>query len=126
MSSATVHAESVDLRLSGARPLVQGARLPILLTLISILLAACAHHSAGVPYAPWELRGTIVEVRSDRVRVRHKSGQVVELTFDDRTAIVGAEGGAPVSALTHGRRVAVSVEPLPEGRARAATIRVFM
>jgi len=101
-------------------------RMVALLVGAIALLGGCVHHTESGPPARWELRGTIVEIRNDELRVRHKSGQVVALTFDDQTAIVGAEGRAPVSALTHGRRVAVSVEPLPNGRARATTIRVFM
>jgi hypothetical protein len=94
-------------------------------TLVSILLTACAHHPTGVPFAPWELRGTIVDVRDDHVRVRHKSGQIVDLVLDDGTAIVGQEGSATQSALIGGRRVVVSVEPLADGRARAARVRIF-
>jgi hypothetical protein len=92
---------------------------------LSILLAACTHHPAGVPYAPWELRGTIVSVHDDQVRVRHKSGQIVDLVLDDQTAIIGSEGRATLSMLTDGRRVIVKVEPLADGRGRAARVQVF-
>jgi len=91
----------------------------------TILLTACAHHPASVPYAPWELRGTIVSVHDDQVRVRHKSGQVVDLLLDDQTAIIGSEGKAKLSMLTHGRRVIIKVEPLADGRGRAARVQVF-
>jgi hypothetical protein len=93
--------------------------------LVSIMLTACAHHPAGVPFAPWQLRGTLVDVHDDQVRVRHKSGQVVDLVLDDRTAIIGSEGKATRSMLTHGRRVIVDVEPLADGRGRAVRVRVF-
>ena len=92
---------------------------------MSTLLTACAHHPAGAPYRAWELRGTIVDVRDDHVRVRHKSGQIVDLLLDDGTAIVGEEGKATRSALIGGRRVLVNVEPLGDGRTRAARVRIF-
>jgi len=100
-------------------------RLLVALALMSTLLSACAHHPADVPFAPWELRGTIVDVRDDHVRVRHKSGQVVDLVVDDRTTIIGSEGKATLSVLTHGRRVVVKVEPLADGRSRAARVQAF-
>ena len=125
-----VHAEHVDrrcsgVRLSGVGPSSQGGHLLFAVALMSMLLTACAHRPPGVPFAPWELRGTIVDVRADHVRVRHKSGQIVDLVLDDGTAIVGQEGQATRSALVGGRRVVVSVEPLNDGRARAARVRVF-
>ena len=122
--AALVPAESVDLR-APAGPPFQGGRLLIAVTLVSILLTACAAHRPGVPYAPWQLRGTIVDVREDHVRVRHKSGQIVDLVLDDGTAIVSQEGMVTRSALIGGRRVVVSVEPLGDGRARAAHVRIF-
>jgi hypothetical protein len=133
MIRAVVGAESVDLRLSADHRLrcgvgapVQRGQLLIGVALVSIMLTACAHQTTARPYAPWELRGTIVDVRDHEVRVRHKSGQVVDLIVDDQTAILGSEGKATLSTLTHGRRVTVNVEPLADGRARAARVRVFM
>ena len=111
--------------LSGAGPPFPGGHLLIGVALVSFLFTACAHRPAGVPYAPWELRGTIVSVHDDQVRVRHKSGQVVDLVLDDQTAIIGPEGKATLSTLTHGRRVIVKVEPLGDGRGRAARVQVF-
>ena len=128
ISRPVVHAERVDLRSVAVGPPCQGGhcgRLLIGLTLASILLTACAGHRPGASFAPWELRGTIVDVRDDHVRVRHKSGQIVDLVMDDGTAIIGKEGKAARSALTGGRRVVVNVEPLGDGRARAAQLRVF-
>jgi len=125
MMRPVVHAESVDLRVLRGGPPFQSGRLLIGLALMSMLLTACAHHPAGAPYAAWELRGTIVEVLDDQVRVRHKSGQVVDLLLDDRTAIIGSEGKATLSVLTRGRRVVVHVEPLADGRGRAARVQVF-
>jgi hypothetical protein len=93
--------------------------------LVSIMLTACAHHTAGVPFAPGQLRGTVVDVHDGQVRVRHKSGQVVDLVIDERTTIIGSEGTATPSILTHGRRVVINVEPLADGRGRAARVQVF-
>ena len=133
MIRAVVHAKHVDRRLavgprfqqSATGPAFQAGRLLIAMTLVSILLTACAHQPPGTSYGPWQLRGTVVDIRDDHVRVRHKSGQIVDLVLDDRTAIVGKEGKAARSALTGGRRVVVNVEPLGDGRARAAQVRIF-
>jgi hypothetical protein len=102
-------------------------RVPLqsLLALAALTIAACTHRAAPPPFASWELRGTIVDVAGDHLRVRHKSGQVVDLVLDDRTTIAGREGTATRPTLTHGRRVVVSVEPLGDGRARAAHVRVL-
>ena len=88
-------------------------------------LAACSYRSAPQPFAPWELRGTVVDLNGEHLRVRHKSGRIVELVLDDRTAVVDQEGAATLSAVRDGRRVIVKVEPLADGRARAARVRVF-
>ena len=100
-----------------------GTHVLVAVVLASLSVAACADH-ATPPFAPWELRGTVVELRDERLRVRHKSGQIVDLLVDDRTIIDGSEGRATVSALTHGRRVIVNVEP-SAGGPRAARVRVF-
>ena len=93
--------------------------------IVSAAPVACAHRSVPAAAAPWELRGTVVAAGEERLQVRHKSGQIVELVLDARTTVVGQEGAATVSALTHGRRVVVHVEPLGDGRSRAAQVRVF-
>jgi hypothetical protein len=116
---------SVDLRWFAVGPPFQGGHLLIVVTLASILLSACAHHLPGVPYAAWELRGTIVDVHDNHVLVRHKSGQVVDLVVDDRTTIIGSEGKATLSVLTRGRRVVVNVEPQADGHGRAARVQAF-
>jgi hypothetical protein len=111
MIRARLHAESV-------------ARL-LLAMCATLTLTACAHRGDHAPFRPWELRGTIVDADARQLRVRHKSGQVVNLVLDARTAIIGSEGKATLSMLTHGRRVIVNVEPLADGRGRAARVHVF-
>jgi len=110
---------------AGRRGHPETVLLQSLLVVAALALTACAHQPAARPFASWELRGTIVDVAADHLRVRHKSGQVVDLVLDDRTTVVGREGTATRSALIHGRRVVVSVEPLGDGRARAARVRVL-
>ncbi|HJZ71197.1 MAG TPA: hypothetical protein VKE51_05620 [Vicinamibacterales bacterium] len=100
------------------------ALVHLALAAIAATVAGCSHQSAP-PFAPWELRGTVIDVSGEHLRVRHKSGQTVDLVLDDRTAVIGREGAATLSALTHGRRVIVNVEPQPDGHARAARVRVF-
>ena len=51
-----------------------------------VTAAGCAHRVAGSPAGVWELRGAIVDATDARLRVRHKTGQVVEIVLDDRRA----------------------------------------
>jgi len=92
---------------------------------VASALAGCSHRNAPQPFAPWELRGTVVEANGERLLVRHKSGQIVDLVIDDRTAVSDREGATTFAALAHGRRVIVNVEPLADGGARAVRVRVF-
>ena len=69
-------------------------------------------HALVVALAVWQLRGTIVSVDHDHLRVRHKSGQIVELLLDDRTVFLRG-------------RIVGDVQPLGDGRQRAVTVRVF-
>jgi hypothetical protein len=124
MRRADVRSDRTILHGPGVGPPCRGGRRLVSVALALLALAGCVHRSASPPFAPWELRGTVIEVQGDVLRVRHKSGRIVEVVLDDRTAVVGQEGAATLSALTHGRRVVVNVEPLADGGARAARIRV--
>jgi hypothetical protein len=85
----------------------------------------CANRAVRDQLAPWQLRGAIVEVGRDRLRVRHKSGQVVDLLLDGRTDVVRGERPVSREALGRGTRVRVDVEPLPGGEHLARTVHVY-
>lgn len=90
-----------------------------------VALAGCTHRIAGRVPRQWELRGAIVDASADHLRVRHKTGQVVDLLLDDRTDIVRNDQPAARDVLRPGARVRVVIEPLAEGRPRAHTIHVY-
>ena len=101
------------------------ALVHVAVAVIVSALAACSHRSVSQPFASWELRGTVVDMTGEHLRVRHKSGRIVDLLLDDRTAVIDQEGVATFSGLRNGRWVVVNVEPLADGRARAARVRAF-
>jgi hypothetical protein len=90
-----------------------------------VAFASCAHRVDTGRVAVWQLRGAIVDVDHGRLRIRHKSGQIVELLIDDNTVLLrGARHESP-TALRPGRRVVVDVEPLGGGGQRARRVRLF-
>jgi hypothetical protein len=91
----------------------------------AITAGACAHHANNIPRAPWELRGAIVEATTDRIRVRHKSGDVVDIRLDDETAVLRDDKPVGRDGLRQGVRVRVAVEPMPDGTRRAQAVRLF-
>ena len=82
-------------------------------------------HVLAAALAVWQLRGAIVGVDRDHLRVRHKSGQVVELLLDDQTVFLRGKERVTIDALQSARRVVGDVQPLGDGRQRAVTIRLF-
>ncbi len=87
--------------------------------------AGCAHRAGGSPGGVWELRGAVVDASSDRLRVRHKTGQVVEIVLDDRTTVLRNDTPEERSSLRRGARVTVVIEPLAGGAQRARIVRVY-
>ena len=59
------------------------------------------------------------------LRVRHKSGDVVELIIDDRTTLVRGAQPLTAAALTRGARVTVDVQSLPDGMRRAERVHLL-
>ena len=90
-----------------------------------VTAAGCAHRVGGSPAGVWELRGAVVDASGDRLRVRHKTGQVVEIVLDDRTTVLRNDQPEERSALRRGRRVTVVVEPLAGGAQRARIVRIY-
>ena len=88
-------------------------------------LSGCSHRIAGGIPGQWELRGAIVDVSPDLLRVQHKTGQVVDMILDDCTEIVQSERPATRDVLRPGARVQVTVEPLAGGARRAKAIHVY-
>jgi hypothetical protein len=101
--------------------------LGLLASLAAIGLAsACSHRVAsGGPLRRWELRGAVVDATEDRLRIRHKTGQVVELVLDSRTSITRNEQPRGRDELRYGTRVLIEVEPLAGGGQRAARVRLY-
>jgi len=94
------------------------------LTLVGALIwsAGCAHPDPAGRMAVWQLRGAVVAVEHGELRVRHKSGQIVDLLVDDETVVLHGGQRADPGALHAGARVVVDVEPLGGGRQRARRV----
>src|SRR5262249_53735460 len=45
-------------------------------------LTGCASHSTPPAFQMWQLEGAVATVDASSIRVRHKSGQVVEILID--------------------------------------------
>ena len=102
-------------------------RRAILLTLSLGLMpaAACAHAvPQSGPYV-WQLRGSVVSVTNDLLRVRHKTGGIVELQIDDRTVYLRNKQPDSRQSLLLGTRVMVDVENLSGPTYRAQRIQLF-
>ena len=78
-----------------------------------------------VVLAVYQLRGLIVGVDHDHLRVRHKSGQVVELLLDDQTVFLRGKERVTIDAVQSARRIVGDVQPLGDGRQRAVTVRLY-
>jgi hypothetical protein len=84
--------------------------------------AGCAHPDPAGRMAVWQLRGAVVSVERGELRVRHKSGQIVDLLVDDETVVLHGSQPADPGAVHAGARVVVEVEPLGGGRQRARRV----
>ena len=102
-------------------------RTPIAFVLAAAMVTppGCVHRLGGRPAGVWELRGAVVDASGDRLRVRHKTGQVVEIVLDDRTTVLRNDKPEERSALRRGTRVTVVIEPLAGGAQRARIVRVY-
>ena len=100
------------------------------LSLVAVLIAACAetacaHRVNGGVAAAYELRGAVVAVSADRIRVRHKTGQIVELLVDEQMQVLRNDKPETRAVLREGIRVRVMVEPMGGGIERAKIVRVY-
>ena len=96
------------------------AVLPIAVALVS----GCGHRARTYPYV-WQLRGAVVSMSGTEFRVRHKSGQVVDLRFDDQTAFEKNKQPGSSHLLLRGSRVMVDVETLQRAVYRARRVQVL-
>jgi hypothetical protein len=88
---------------------MKGALL-VMLPAVLLLSAACVDRRvAQTPYV-WQLRGALVDVQETAIRVRHKSGQEVVLSLDERTRYVCDNRPASATMLKVGSRVMVDVQ----------------
>ena len=100
--------------------------LPRALVLLAIVsLAGCAHRTAGAPFTLWELRGAVAAVQPNRLTVRHKTGQLVELAIDDQTVVIRRGQRESPASLRPGVRVAITVETSAQRAYRARQIELF-
>jgi len=79
------------------------------IALVLFVVTACAHRVSSQEPFPWQLRGAVTSVQGSTIRVRHKSGQVVVLTVDDRTVYVKNKQTATSDVVSVGMRVTVDV-----------------
>jgi hypothetical protein len=92
--------------------------------LAMVCVCACGHRVDVTP-APWEMRGAIVDVGADHIRVRHKSGDVVDIRLDEATAVLRDEKPVGRDRLRQGVRVRVAIEPVADGSRRAQVVRLY-
>ena len=88
------------------------------------LAPACAHRIVSYPYE-WELRGAVVSVNDTTIKVRHKTGQFVDLQTDDRTVYTRNKQPDSRESILRGTRVIVDVETLQRGLYRARVVQIF-
>ena len=100
-------------------------RSAFVLAAAMVTAAGCAHRVGESPAGVWELRGSVVDASGDRLRVRHKTGQVVEIVLDDRTTVLRNDKPEERRALRRGTRVTVVIEPIGGGAQRARIVRVY-
>ena len=101
---------------------------PSLLLTVSLGLMlgmACAHAVPQPGPYVWQLRGAVVSVTNDLLRVQHKTGGIVELQIDDRTVYTRNKQPDSRRSLLRGTRVMVDVENLSGPSYRAQRIQLF-
>ena len=103
--------------------MVKWLSLPLFIGLT--LGPACVHSpSKSGPYV-WQLRGVVVSVTDSRLQVRHKTGGILDLQIDDRTAYVRNRQPDSRRSLLQGTRVMVEVETVQRDVYRARVVEIF-
>jgi hypothetical protein len=82
-------------------------------------------HALVVAFAVYQLRGAIVSADQGHLRVRHASGQIVELLLDDQTVFLRGRERVTVDALQSARRIVGEVQPFSDGRQRAVKVHLY-
>ena len=98
-----------------------------LIGVIGIALVAfggCASRASRPAPQIWTLEGAVAAVDASSIRVRHKSGQVVVLEVDERTAYLHNKQPASKDLLIKGTRVIVEIERRG-GIDRALRVEIF-
>ena len=98
--------------------------LSLLLCVALVLLPACVHRAVRTGPSVWQLRGAVVLVSDTTLRVRHKSGQLVDLQLDDHTVYIRHERADSRQSLRRGALVTIDVETLQGGGYRARLVRI--
>jgi hypothetical protein len=94
------------------------------IAIAALALGACTHRVSTENTFAWQLRGAVLSVEGATVHVRHKSGQIVVLTVDDRTVYLKDKQPATLAGLTAGTRVTVDVSRAG-GVDRAVRVQIF-
>lgn len=84
---------------------------------------ACAARAPEKPHT-WQLRGVVASVQNKVIEVRHKTGRVVRITVDERTAFIENDATASPQSVRVGKRVGVEIESGGDG-ARARRVVLF-
>ena len=96
------------------------------LLFVGLALATSCVHGAprSGPYV-WQLRGAVVSVSDTVLQVRHKTGGIVDVRIDDRTAYIKDKRAASRQSLLQGTRVMVDVETIQRDMYRARLVQIF-
>ena len=99
--------------------------VPVLLVLECAIATSCIHRAPNSGPYVWQLRGAVVSVSDTMLRVRHKTGEVVDVRIDDHTAYLRNGESASPQSLRRGTRVMVNVETVQRGMYRARLVQIF-
>ena len=94
------------------------------LIIVIALSTGCEPRPHTYPYV-WHLRGAVVSVGETRFQVLYKTGEIVDLQFDDQTVFVKNKQPASWHSLLHWTRVVVEVETVQRGVFRARQVEIF-
>jgi hypothetical protein len=88
-----------------------GRRLVVLAT-AALIAGGCAPVTAGRDANTWLLRGSLVQVSTSAIEVRHKSGRAISLAVDSATTIEHDGETLDPRALAPEQSVSIRVETL--------------
>jgi hypothetical protein len=93
--------------------------------MLALISGGCVHRPPAGSAMVWQLRGAVAAMQPDLVTVRHKTGQLVQVTIDDGTIITRGRDRQSAAAVAIGMRVMVTVETSAQHVYRARQIELF-